>query len=348
VLNPGGAEIRFSELAQPGVDKEYTYHVDRGIFDNLLLQHAKKLGASVYEGIKVDEVDFSPRCPALKFKMGRKDCSLNVRMVVDATGRRTLLGNQLKMKIKDPIFDQCACHAWFEDYDRSAGANSAETADYIFIHFLPLSNSWLWQIPITDTITSIGVVTQKRHFPKTKESREKFFWEAVATRPELHDGLKAAKQIRPFKEEGDYSYSMTQIAGDRFIMVGDAGRFVDPIFSTGVSIALNCARFGSQDIIHAVKSGDFSRDSFQKFEKTIRQGTKNWYEFISVYYRLNILFTYFISSKKYRMDVLKLLQGDVYEEEEPAVLKKMRDMVREVEQDEGHMWHKMLLEHTRQ
>jgi len=136
----------------------------------------------------------------------------------------------------------------------------------------------------------------------------------------LFNGLKASERIRPFKAEGDYSYAAKQIAGDRFLLVGDAGRFVDPIFSTGVSIALNSARFASRDIIEACAKDDFSRESFQTYETTIRRGTNNWYDFISVYYRLNVLFTKFINDPKYRLDVLKLLQGDVYDEKPPAVL----------------------------
>ena len=84
---------------------------------------------------------------------------------------------------------------------------------------------------------------------------------------------------------------MKQIAGDGFVLIGDAGRFVDPIFSTGVSIALNSSRFASRDVIRALETGDFGREAFGEFETTIRRGTKNWYEFITVYYRLNILFT---------------------------------------------------------
>ncbi len=103
-------------------------------------------------------------------------------------------------------------------------------------------------------------------------------------------------------------------------MIGDAARFVDPIFSTGVSIALNGARFASADIIRAAETGDFRKKSFETYETTIRRGTNNWYNFISVYYRLNVLFTAFIRDPRYRLDVLKLLQGDVYDEEEPPVL----------------------------
>ncbi len=336
------AEIRFEEREQPGVDKNHTYHVDRGKFDLLLLQHANKLGATVYEGVKVTQVDFGPRHPVIHFNMGAKEMGVSVRMVVDASGRNTFLGNQLKLKVKDPVFDQYAIHSWFDQYDRKVFAKKNEQRDFIFIHFLPISNTWIWQIPISDSVTSIGVVTQKKNFAKSKQDREKFFWESMGTRPMLRETLAKANRVRPFKDEGDYSYAMKQLAGDRFMLIGDAGRFVDPIFSTGVSIALNSARFAHKDVLAALEKDDFSRESFSSFEHTLRLGTKNWYEFITVYCRLNVLFTYFVNEPKYRLDVLKLLQGDVYDEATPPVLEKMREMVSEVEQNERHPWHKLL------
>lgn len=339
----GQADILFAERDQAGVDMDYTYHVDRGIFDLLLLQHARRLGATVYDQVSVKSVDFSePSLPQIKYKVGAKEGSTRVRMVVDASGRRTLLGNQLKLKIKDPVFDQYAVHAWFQGYDRDTLATKESHKDYIFVHFLPITNSWVWQIPITQTITSIGVVTQKKNFAKSKADREEFFWSCVGSRPNLLKALKEAKQLRPLKDEGDYSYAMKEICGDGFVLVGDAGRFVDPIFSTGVSIALNSARFASADIIRAAEAGDFGKGSFKTFETTIRRGTRNWHEFISLYYRLNILFTAFVQDPRYRLDVLKLLQGDVYDEDRPEVLSAMEKVVTQVEQNENHPWHNYL------
>ena len=148
--------------------------------------------------------------------------------------------------------------------------------------------------------------------------------------------------MHAFKDEGDYSYAMKQLAGDRLVLVGDAGRFVDPIFSTGVSIALNCSRFAHKDIIGALESGNFSRESFQTYESTLRRGTRNWYNFITVYYRLNVLFTAFVQDPRYRLDVLKLLQGDVYDDAEPPVLTRMRNIVQQVERDPNHVLHGFL------
>ncbi len=335
--------LRFEERDPPEVNQPSTYHVDRGKFDQLLLQHANELGAKVYEGISVRGVDRSePDQTSVVFAMGEKELRLTARMVVDASGRRTLVGNQMKWRIKDPVFDQYAIHTWFDGYDRMALADSEEQREYIFIHFLPVTNTWIWQIPITDTLTSVGVVTQKKNFANRRETREHFFWECVGSRPELLENLRAAEQVRPFKDEGDYSYAMKQITDDRLMLIGDAARFVDPIFSTGVSIALNCSRFGSRDVIRAVETGDFSRKAFQTYEATLKRGTRNWYNFISVYYRLNVLFTAFINDPRYRLDVLKLLQGDVYDETEPPVLTRMRDIVAEVERNPQHVWHDVL------
>jgi len=337
------AAIEFSEREQPGVDMKYTYHVDRGKFDVLLLQHAHRLGATVYEGVRVRGVDFAGAHPEVRFQMGKREFGVSCRVVVDASGRHTLLGNQLKLKVSDPVFNQFAVHTWFENYDRhSVRRETRQFGDYIFVHFMPVTNTWIWQIPITEQITSIGVVTQRQHYLKAKGDKEGFFWDMVGNRPMICESLRKADRIRPFKEEGDYSYAMSQITGDGWVMVGDAARFVDPIFSTGVSIALNSARFAHKDIVSALERGDTSRASYANYERTIRRGTQNWYDFITVYYRLNVLFTYFILDKRYRLEVLKLLQGDVYDEEPPAVLNKMREMVSEVEQNAGHPWHQLL------
>jgi flavin-dependent dehydrogenase len=337
------ADVRFEEREQSGVSQNYTYHVDRGEFDKLLIEHAEELGATVRFEATVTNVDFSdPDVVSVSYSHGDRTEVITAKMVVDASGRKTFLGHELDLRVRDRHFDQYAIHTWFGGYDRNVMATNPQQDNYIFIHFLPLSNTWVWQIPITDDITSVGVVTQKRNFTKTRDEREKFFWEALESRPALAAALRAADQLRPLDHEGDYSYAMRQICGDRFVLVGDAARFVDPIFSTGVSIALNSARFAARDIIEAMKTGDFRREQFETFETTMTRGVRNWYRFIALYYRLNVLFTAFVIDDRYRLDVLKLLQGDVYDEEEPAVLSRMRAIVKVVEEDPEHIWHPFL------
>ncbi|MEU6095303.1 NAD(P)/FAD-dependent oxidoreductase [Streptomyces sp. NPDC047079] len=337
------ADIAFVERNQPGVDRDYTFHVDRGRFDAILLRHADEQGATVLNGVRVLQVDFEdPEAVRLTTRMAGKETDVTARMVVDASGRSTLLGRQLKVKVADPVFDQYAVHTWFEGLDREGIARDAAQVDHIFVHFLPIKDTWVWQIPITDTITSIGVVTQKKRFAAASTDREGFFWDFVAGRPELHDALKDARRIREFKAEGDYSYAMKQICGDRFVLIGDAARFVDPIFSSGVSVALNSARIAAQDIIAAHAADDFGKKRFETYETKLRRAVMYWYEFISIYYRLNVLFTAFVQDPRYRIDVLKMLQGDVYDGEEPKALAAMREVVAEVEKNPRHLWHPYL------
>ena len=324
-------DVRFAEREQQGIEKEYTFHVDRGKFDKMLLDHAREYGCVIHEGVKVANVDITESGVSIHTENG----IVKTKMIVDASGRNTFLGNKLRFKVNDPVFNQFALHTWFEDFDRG----DDEKNDYIHVHFLPIENSWVWQIPISETITSFGIVTQKKNFPA--KDKDAFFWQCIESRPELAARLKEAKQVYPLSAEGDYSYSMKHICGDRFVMIGDAARFVDPIFSSGVSVALNSARFASYDIIKAIETNFFSKRAFSNYETVIRRGTKNWYKFITLYYRLNVLFTAFISDPHYRLDIIKLLQGDVYDEE-PAVLNKMEEALKKVENNPNHFWHKLL------
>ncbi|QTD96723.1 NAD(P)/FAD-dependent oxidoreductase [Streptomyces cyanogenus] len=338
------ADVQFVERDQEGVDRDYTFHVDRGKFDLLLLKNAEEKGAKVFSGVRVLKVDFSdPEQVGLTCRLGSKEVGFSAKMVVDASGRGTTLGRQLKLKVSDPVFDQYALHTWFEDVDRAALASNPQETDFIFVHWLPVKDTWVWQIPITDTITSIGIVTQKKRFAQANADREKFFWDFVDTRPELAEMLRKAKRVRPFKAEGDYSYAMRQICGDRYVLIGDAARFVDPIFSSGVSVALNSARIACKDIIAAHKAGgDFSKKSFAPYEEKLRKAVGYWYEFITIFYRLNVLFTAFAKDPRYRIDVLRMLQGDVYDGDEPKALQAMREVVNAVESDPEHVWYPFL------
>jgi len=319
------ASIRFDERPQDGVERPYTFHVDRGRFDHILLDNAETQGATVYQGEKVTDVTL---CDAPVLTTPKR--SVKVRLVVDASGRTTLLGRKLKLRVRDPVFNQLAVHSWFQGFDRGT-----TRADHIWVHFLPAPDAWVWQIPITDDITSFGVVTQSRNLQSSPTAKT-LFWEHVAKVPELHDRLQSARQVRPLRFEADYSYAMTQITGDRFMLLGDAARFVDPIFSSGVSIALSSARFAAPVIAGALDADSFDASDLEPYAEAMRRGTRTWHRFISVYYRLQVVFTWFLRHPEHRLDVLRLLQGDVYDEVDPPVLDAMEQLADAVESNPNH------------
>jgi 1H-pyrrole-2-carbonyl-[peptidyl-carrier protein] chlorinase len=333
---PGGKEfaIEFGEFPQKGIHQDYTYHVDRSKLDLLLLKHAESLGSKVYQGVHVKQVLFeNGRAYGVRVLMGGIEVDLPSKIVVDASGRNTLLGNQLKIKKKDPIFNQYAVHAWYKNIDRG----QPPTDDFIHIYFLPVERGWVWQIPINDEITSVGVVAEKDVFKQARLDYEAYFDAHCQINPDLVKAMRNAVRVNEFKSEGDYSYSMEKFVGDGYMMIGDAARFVDPIFSSGVSIALYSAKYGSERIRYALETNDFSEEALRPYEVKIREGVAIWYEFIRLYYKLLPLFTHFISSKKHRIEVLRLLQGDVFDRGEVPVLDAMRKYIEAVEKADTHI-----------
>lgn len=329
--------IEFREFPQEGVDQDYTYHVDRAKFDMLLLKHAESLGSKVYQGVGVREVLFeNGTATGVRAVVAGQEVDIPARLVVDASGRKTVLGSQLGLKQNDPNFNQFAVHAWFENVDKG------NRPDDIHIHFLPIKRGWVWQIPITEKVTSMGVVAEKEVFMKGKGDYATWFEELSNSAPDIKHAMRDARRVDDFKVEADYSYQMEQFVGNGWMLIGDAARFVDPIFSSGVSVAMHSAKFASEQIQSALEAGDFSRGALQPYEARLKKGTKIWYEFIQLYYKLLPIFTLFIARKQYRLQVLQLLQGDVYDREDVPVLKAMRDFIESVENTEGHMFRPFL------
>ncbi len=330
-----GVWIEFREFPQEGVDQDYTYHVDRGKFDLLLLKHAERAGCRIFQGTRVKHVNFDQDDFAcgITIELGGKSIQIPAQFVVDASGRRTLLGSQLKLKRPDPVFNQFAIHAWFENVNRG----EPPIDDYIHIYFLPVERGWVWQIPITSEITSVGVVAERRVFRESQGNIEEWFWHHATSTPPAARAMAQARRINEFKSEGDYSYCMEKFLGNAFLLIGDAARFVDPIFSSGVSVALYSAKFAAEQIQRAFETGDRSERALKPYEEKLRRGVDIWYEFIRLYYKLLPLFTRFILSRTYRHQVLQLLQGEVYDRQEVPVLEAMRRFVREVESRQDHL-----------
>lgn len=322
--------VEFCEIVQEGINQDYTYHVDRSHFDQLLLKHAEKLGSTVLQGVRVRKVLFKKdTAVGVKVRVAQSDLDIPAKIVVDATGRQTLLGNQLRLRCTDPDFNQFAVHAWFDNVDRGDRGDN--------IHFLPINRGWIWQIPISEKITSIGVVAEKDLFKEGKGDYESWFERLSNSAPDVARAMNRARRINELKVEADYSYHMQSFVGNGWMLVGDAARFVDPIFSSGVSVAMHSGKFASEQIAQALAADDVSKPALIPYEKRLKMGTAIWYEFIRLYYKLLPIFTVFISKPEYRLQVIQLLQGDVYDRQDAPVLQAMRDFIGAVEQSEDHL-----------
>jgi FADH2 O2-dependent halogenase len=332
--------IRFREIPELGVTQDYTYHVDRGRFDELLLQHAASRGSRVLQGVRVERVEFNAHGAATGVHIRRDGTQQFIRckVVVDASGRAAVIGSQLRLKHHDALFDQFAVHNWFEGVDRGP----AETADFIHIHVLSMPRAWIWLIPINESITSVGIVTKAVDFPKGRETPGDFFARHISSHPVLSRRMAGARPLHEFTREGNYSYTTERFSGDGWVLVGDAARFIDPVFSSGVSVAMESGKRAAKAVASALKTGNVRASAFANYERTIRNAVDIWREFIVMYYQLPPLFFEIISKPDGLRQITRLLQGDVYDRAQVPVLEQMRSAIAKVSADAAHPWHSEL------
>ncbi len=329
--------LAFEPIPSLGVTQNFTWHVDRSRFDRLLLDHAREQGAEVREGVRALEADFSADGVSVRVNEGGEERVLRARLLVDASGRGTFLGSQLRIKRNDPVLRQFAVHGWFE----GVGRGPAEVADWIHLHVLPGPRAWAWQIPIREGVTSVGVVTGDA-LPRTREAVGDFFAAQVASSPALTRSMAGAKPQGELVRDGNSGYAMERYAGDGWLLVGDAARFVDPIFSSGVSVAAESAREAAGAIVGALAAGDTSAARFASYAATLSSGIETWRELVLLYYRLPRLVLALLDAPADRSALQQVLQGAVFGGEPPALLARLRRELAQVEAAPQHPWHREL------
>jgi NitT/TauT family transport system ATP-binding protein len=315
-------------------DLNHAYHVDRAKFDDLLLKHARNHGSQVLTGVQVESIDFNRQgfAGGVTAKVGGAKLRLKARLIVDASGRKTLLGRQLQLMKTDPDFRQFAVHTWFANVDRG----KSDTVDYTHVHLLPLRRGWAWQIPITNEVTSVGVVTDREHFVKAGENADHFFRSSIGLNPILAARMKQALPLRALHLDGNYSYMMDRFTGDGWMLVGDAAFFIDPIFASGMSVAMHSAKFAAQVIANALAANDVSEACLKGYEHKMRGGAEVWREFVRLFYDVAPIFSRVISESTHRDVALKLCEGDVYDLSATQTLARLRNIFDTIQKNPAH------------
>ncbi len=316
--------VRTSEYPFPGAPRPYSFNVERDLFDAMLLRHAHELGATVLQGVGVKEVLFEDgRAVGVRASPAEGwEHDARASVVVDASGRRCLLASQLGLRRKDPDFNQYGIYSWF----RGVAPPPEGYEGYLFLHFLGLERAWAWQIPLKDGVWSIGVVTEKADFQKSGRTHEEFFDDLVRRNRALWDAMDHAERIRPWYIEADYTYHNDTVTGDGWLLIGDALRFIDPVFSTGVDVATYSA-LHAYEAIRSVLDGADEREAFAAFEVQVTQGVDAWYELTALFYNLQIIFTLFAVGNRFREKLVRTLQGNLYM---PETLERARELIDEM------------------
>ncbi len=266
-INADGSTEQYADFSQaPETRKAQTYQVSRAEFDHLLLRHAEESGADVRQGLRVQDAAFDAKGVTLRYAdPDEMERSVRVGMIVDASGRSGLLAKKFGRRQMDPVLRNIAVHAQFEGVLRREGRRAGD----IQMVTRP-DKGWFWFIPLSDKITSVGAVIPKAvHRVKARKTPEECLGYYVAETPAAARLMATTRRVSPARFDADYSYLHTDHAGDRWVLVGDSGAFLDPIFSTGVILAMQGALDAARFISEGLAKGDLSRRQFEAFERRV-------------------------------------------------------------------------------
>jgi len=294
------------------MDKSYpsAYEVRRSEFDNVLLRNSAAKGTDVREGVRVTEVKFRKGQTSLVAAVDEAGTPQlwETKFLIDASGRDTFLANRFKIKHRNPKHNSSAVFGHFAGAVRRPGKDQGNISVYWFDH------GWYWMIPLRDGAMSVGAVCWPYYLQSRKKSVDEFFMDTLAMNPEVAERLKNARLMAPAMATGNFSYQAETMSGDGYLIVGDAFAFIDPVFSSGVFLAMNSGELGAQVVDEALRNGDVSARSLQKYDKTIRRGLKTFSWFI---YRITTpaLRKMFMSPRNtFHMEeaILSLLAADIF------------------------------------
>lgn len=291
----------------------YAFEVKRSEFDAILLKNAVAKGAQVHEGVRAGRVEFRPGTSSIVHAQDPAGNPLawEARFVVDASGRDTFLSGQLGGKRRSQTHNSAAIFGHFEGVDRLPGKDEGNiTAAW-------LDHGWCWLIPFKDGTTSVGVVCWPDYIKSRATPLDQFLLDTLRQSPPIAERLRHAKLLTPVYAAANFSYRRETMSGDGYLMVGDAFAFIDPVFSSGVHLALNSAVLGAKVVeAHLRHSPDYAQ-RLREFERMVRRGIKTFSWFIHRFTQpaFQSLFVSTNRPPKIERAVLSLLAGDVYEQQ---------------------------------
>jgi flavin-dependent dehydrogenase len=291
----------------------HAFQVRRSEFDHMLLRNCAAKGARVYEGARVTSVVFGSleRNEDTVVQLLLEDGSRqdwHTRFVVDASGRDTFLAARFDIKRRNPKHASAAIFGHFRNACRNPGTAEGNITIVWFEH------GWFWFIPLKDGTTSVGAVCWPAYLNSRRTDPTTFLMQTIAMAPEIADRLAEAELTAPVTATGNYSYTATRMSGPGYLMVGDAWAFIDPVFSSGVYLAMNSATLGA-DVVEAVLADPARAPAlYREFERTIRRGVST---FSWIIYRMThpVIRKLFMAPRNFlgvQSAMVSLLAGDVF------------------------------------
>ncbi len=301
-----------------------TWQVVRSEFDQMMLENAREHGVIAHEGVRVFDVLFDDG-RAAGVKIRNEDGTLRevrARVVVDASGQSGLVQNRLRLRVWDPVLNKGAVWTYWEGAYRDTGRDEGAT----MVLQTANKNGWFWYIPLHNNIVSVGVVAPFDYLFKNRGSYEQTYCEEVARCVAVKERVSSGRRIAGYFATKDYSYRATKVAGDGWVMIGDAWGFLDPLYSSGVLLALRSGELAADAIVEGLAAGDTSAAQLGKWGPVFNEGVDRMRRLVCEYYD-GFSFGKFVHQyPELQGTVTDILIGDLFTDRVDKVWKPMESL----------------------
>jgi flavin-dependent dehydrogenase len=300
----------------------YAFHGPRAEIDQVLLEHAAELGAEVRQGWTATHLLREVDCVTgvLARPEGGLGERIAAKVVVDATGRDTLASRKPGAKIKTVGLERTlAVFSHFDGVHRLSGDDEGD------IRIVLVREGWFWVIPFRGNRMSVGVVLEPDAIAGASKDLDGLLRAACDAAPPMRAIMRNARQVFPAQAVADFSYRVPQASGPGWLAVGDAGGFVDPLFSTGFHLAVKGADLASVAILEALRAGDVSKERWAAVERTVKAATETYIGVVQSFYEGSLVELLFDPNKRdvMRKMITSVLAGDVFHDEKPRWLREV-------------------------
>ncbi|GAC1436543.1 MAG: NAD(P)/FAD-dependent oxidoreductase [Thermoanaerobaculia bacterium] len=304
----GDGKISYTFRFDRTLPPEYhsSFQVKRAEFDEVLLRNAAGTGVDVREGTSVTSVDLSDRSRGVvTTSTGERH---EARFVLDASGHGSLLGNRIGEKSCVESLKKVAFFAHYRGVTRAEGSNAGNTIIVV------LQNAWFWLIPVNRELMSVGLVVDRDHARNCGLTPEELLRQTIDATPWVAERMRQARPVTPVYARRDFSYRMKRMVGENYALVGDAAGFLDPIFSTGVFIAMKSADIAATAIESKLR--DHSMRALKRYEREMTDAFTKYFHFISNFYRREFLEVFLQPSERFGLlpVIIGVLAGNVFAE----------------------------------
>ncbi len=301
-----------------------TWQVVRSEFDRMMLENAREHGVEAQEGVQVTDVLFEgPQAGGVKIR--EADGSLRevpAKVVVDASGQSGLLQHKFKLRVWDPTLNKGAIWTYWEGAYRDSGRDEGAT----MVIQTANRQGWFWYIPLHDDRVSVGVVAPFDYLFKGRASHECTYQEEVERCAAVQERISGGRRIAGYFATRDYSYRATQAAGDGWVLIGDAFAFLDPLYSSGVLLALRSGEMAAEAIVEGLGRGDVSAAQLGKWGPAFNKGVDRMRRLVCEYYD-GFSFGQFVKAYPHLQGtVTDLLIGDLFTERVDSVWQPLESL----------------------